>query len=161
MLPVARALVDRQQGQQRLGGVGAVLELAQRRLGAVEQAGLQEVLRQRMLGPLQVLLPQVATLQQVLVHAHRALVVAAAAEQVAEREMQLRGLGVVLHRLDEGVDRLVLLLVEQQIESAEIGFRVLLALGAPLAQVVARGQPAQHEGDRQAPEQPAEVKCHG
>ena len=42
---------------------------------------------------------------------------AAAAEQVAEREVQLGGVGVVLHGLDEGVDGLVVLLVEQQVQA--------------------------------------------
>ena len=61
--------------------------------------------------------------QQVLVHAHRALELAAAAEQVAQREVQLGGVGVVLHGLDEGVDGLVLLFVEQQVQALEVGPR--------------------------------------
>jgi hypothetical protein len=60
---------------------------------------------------------QVAARQQVLVHPHGALVFAAAAEQVAQREVQLGGVGVVLDRLDEGVDGLVLLLVEQEVQA--------------------------------------------
>jgi hypothetical protein len=51
------------------------------------------------------------------VHADRAVVLAAAAEQAAEREVQLDRLGVDLHHLDEGLDRLVGLLVEQEIEA--------------------------------------------
>jgi hypothetical protein len=45
--------------------------------------------------------------QQVLVHPHRAFVLAAAAKQVAQRKVQVAGVGVVLHGLDEGVDGLV------------------------------------------------------
>jgi hypothetical protein len=103
---------------------------------------------------------QVAARQQVLVHAHGALVLAAAAEQVAQREVQLGGVGVVLHRLDEGVDGLVLLFVEQEVQAAEVGLGRLPVLDAQLPQVQPRGQPAQAEGDRQAPQEPGEVKVH-
>jgi hypothetical protein len=58
----------------------------------------------------------------VFVHPHGAVVFAAPAKQVAQREVQLRGIGIVLHRLDEGVDGLVLLLVEQEVQAPEIGF---------------------------------------
>ncbi len=59
--------------------------------------------------------------------------------------------GSLLHRLDEGVDGLVLLLVEQEVQALEVGLGRLPVLDAQLAQVQARGHPAQHEGDRQAP----------
>ena len=52
--PVARALVDRQQRQARLVLEAAALELAQRVLGAVEQPGLEEVQRERVLRALPV-----------------------------------------------------------------------------------------------------------
>ena len=103
---------------------------------------------------------QVGAAEQVLVHAHRALVLAAAAEQVAEREVQLGGVRVLLHRLDEGVDRLVVLLVEQEVQAlvsrpwAPVGSR------CALAQVEARAEPAEREGERQAPQQPLQVKVH-
>ena len=96
-----------------------------------------------------------------LVHAHRALVFAAAAKQVAQREMQLGGVGVVLHGLDEGIDGLVLLLVEQEVQALEIGLGRLPVFHAELAQVQARRQPAQHEGQRQAQQDPGEIKVHG
>ena len=101
-----------------------------------------------------------ARLQQVLVHTHRALELAAAAEQVAQREVQLGGVGVVLHRLDEGVDGLVLLLVQQQVQALEVGAWRILALAPELAQVEARGHPAQSEGHRQGDQQPLEVEFH-
>jgi hypothetical protein len=50
----------------------------------------------------------------VLVHADRAVVFAAPAEQTAEREVQLHRLRVDLDHLDEGLDGLVGLLVEQE-----------------------------------------------
>ena len=158
--PVARALVDRQQREQGLALVGGALQLAQRFLRAVQQAGLEEVQRQRVLRAVAVGAAQVAAREQVLVHAHGTLVFAAAAKQVAQREVQFRGVGVVLHRLDEGVDGLVLLLVQQEVQAAKVGLGRLPVLDAQLAQVQARGQPAQHEGDRQAPQDPAEVKVH-
>ena len=97
-------------------------------------------------------------------HAHRALVLAALAEQVAEREVQLGGVGVLLHRFDEGVDRLVVLLVEEQVQALVVDLRRVLALTPVLARVEARGEPAEHEAaaaeaERQ-PEQPLRVKVH-
>ena len=49
--------------------------------------------------------------------------------------MQLRGVGVVLDSLDEGVDGLVLLLVEQQVQPLEIGLGRFTVLTPELAQV--------------------------
>jgi hypothetical protein len=83
--------------------------------------GLHEVLRQRVLGAVAVAGLQVGSAQQVLVHAHGAFELTTAAEQVAEREVQFGGVGVVLHGLDEGVDGLVLLFVEQQVQALEVG----------------------------------------
>ena len=84
----------------------------------------------------------VLRLQQVLVHPHAPLVFAAAAEQVAARKVQLLRVGVVLHRLDERVDGLVLLLIEQEVQATEVGLRRLPVLELQLAQVEARGEPA-------------------
>ena len=41
--------------------------------------------------------------------------------RLPEGEVQLGGVGVVLHRLDEGVDGLVLLFVEQEVQAPEVG----------------------------------------
>jgi hypothetical protein len=57
---------------------------------------------------------QVRAAQQVLVDADRAVRLAAAAKQVAEREVQLDRLGVELGDLDERVDRLVRLFVQRK-----------------------------------------------
>jgi hypothetical protein len=160
LCPFARALVDGKQRQPGLVLVAGAFELLQRSLGAVEQPGAQEVLRQRVLRAVAIGAAQVAPAQQVLVHAHGPLVFAAAAEEVAEREVQLLCVGVVLHGLDEGVDGLVLLLVEEEVEAAEVGLGSLEVLDAQLPKVEARGEPAQDECERQAEQQPAEVKVH-
>jgi len=158
--PVARALVQRQQRQARLGVEHRTVERLEGLLGAVEQAGLHEVLRQRMLGAFALRGRQVGALEQVLVHAHGALVFAAAAEQVAQREVQVGGVRILLHRLDEGVDRLVVLLVEQQVQALVVGLGRILLLALPLPQVEAGAQPAEREGHRQAEQQPLQVKVH-
>ena len=160
-VPVARALVQRQQGQTRLGVEGRALQRQVGCLGAVEQAGLHEIVGQRVLRALAFDRLQVGAFEQVLVHAHRALEVAAATEQVAQAEVQFGGVRVVLHRLDEGVDGLVLLLVEQQVQALEVGLRRLAAVAPHLAQVEARGHPAQREGHRQRDQQPLQLEVHG
>ena len=159
--PVARAFVVGQARQAGLRFEGGAFELEQRVFGAVEQAGLEEVQRQGVLGALAVGFGEVAAREQVFVHAHGALVFATAAEQVAQREVQLGGVGVVLHGLDEGVDGLVLLLVEQEVQAAEVGLGVAPVFDAQLAQVQPRGQPAQDEGGGQAEQNPAQIKIHG
>jgi hypothetical protein len=77
------------------------------------------------------LVADVLAVDEVLVHADRAIGLAATAEQAAEREVQLDGLIVDLDRLDEGVDRLVGLLVEQEIEPGQVGARQAPATPAP------------------------------
>jgi hypothetical protein len=129
-------------------------------LRAVEQARLHEVLRQRGLRTLALGARQAGAREQELVQAHRALVFAAAAKQVAEREVQLGAVGVVLHDLDEGIDRLVLLFIEQQVQSLQIGLRRFARLALPLAQIDARRKPAEGEGQRQSEQQPLQLKVH-
>ncbi|MCY1361261.1 hypothetical protein D9M69_479220 [compost metagenome] len=68
-------------------------------------------------------------------HAHGAVVVAAAAKEIAQGKVQFGGVGVALHGFDEGVDGLVLLLVEQVVQAPEVGFGRLAALNAPLPQI--------------------------
>ena len=158
--PVAGAFVDGQQGHAGFGLEGGAFQPLQGNFGAVQQAGLEEVEGQCVLGPLAVGAAEVAAREQVLVHAHGALVFTPAAEQVAQGEVQLRGVGVVLHGFDEGVDGLVLLLVEQVVEALEIGLGGLAVLEAQLTQVDAGGKPSQHEGDGEPQQEPAQVKVH-
>ena len=131
--PVARALVQVEQRQARLGVEARAVERLVGVFGAVEEAGLHEVLRQRVLGTIALACGQVGAAEQMLVHAHRALVFAAAAEQVAEREVQVGGVGVLLDGLDEGVDRLVVLLVEQQIQALVVDLGRIASARAAIA----------------------------
>ena len=74
--------------------------------------------------------------------------------------MQFGLIGVVLNRLDEGVNGLVLLLVEQEIQASEVGLGRPAVFEAQLAQIEARRHPPQYKCDRQAQQQPAYVKFH-
>ncbi len=158
--PVARALVQVEQGEVRLGVERRSGERLVGAFGAVEQARLEIVLGQAVLGLVALALGQVGAAEQVLVDAHRALVFATPAKQVAEREVELRGVGVLLHGLDEGIDRLVVLLVEEQVQALVVDLLRALQLAPSLARVPARGDPAERERQRQRPEQPLEVKVH-
>ena len=113
------------------------------------------------MGTVAVFVVDVGAGEQMFVYANGTVVVASAAKQVAQCEVQFGGVGVALNGLDEGIDGLVLLLVEQVVQAAKIGFGRLPALHAPLAQVEAGGHPAQGKGQRQAPKQPCEVDVHG
>src|SRR5574339_274827 len=73
--------------------------------------------------------------------------------------MQLDGLRVDLDHLDEGLDRLVGLLVQQEVEPLEIGARQRARLGDDLLDVDARGDPAQAEEQREA-QQPPVFELH-
>jgi hypothetical protein len=101
------------------------------------------------LGALAVGAAQIGARQQVFVHPDRTLEVATPAEQTAQRKVQLAGVGVALHRLDEGVYGLVGLLAEQQVQALEISPGGGAVAAPPLAQVKAAGQPAQGEGQWQ------------
>jgi hypothetical protein len=142
------------------GGLRALLELAEHVFGAIQDSGLEVVLAE--LGERDQLLvgAQARALGQVLVHADGAVVLAAAAEQAAQREVQLDGLGVDLHHLDERLDRLVGLLVQQEVEPLEVRARQRARLGHDLADVDARRDPAQAEEQREA-EQPPVFELHG
>ena len=74
-----------------------------------------------MLRPFAVDLPQVAAREQVFMDAHGAVVFAAPAKQVAQGKVQLRRIWVALHCFNKGVNGLVLLLVEQEVEPLEVG----------------------------------------
>src|SRR6185369_4188413 len=116
LAPVARALVEREQLQARIGGEAGAFERAEGFLGAVEEACLEEVLREGVLRALALGGREVASPEQVLVHAHGAFVFAAAAKEVAEREMQVGAARILLGRGNEDIDGLVLLFVEQQVQ---------------------------------------------
>ena len=81
--PIARAFGQTQQRESGFGLERRALQRAEGLFGAVEQAGLHEILGQPMLGAFAVGGGQVGTLQQVLVHPYCTLELAAAAKQVA------------------------------------------------------------------------------
>jgi hypothetical protein len=159
-LPVLLLLVDLEQARLRLRGRGGLLQAAEHLLRAVEDARLQVVLAERGERGELLLGREVGALEQVLVHADRAVVLAAAPEQAAEREMQLDRLGIDLHHLDERLDRLVGLLVHEEVQALEVRLRQRARLAHQVADVDARGEPAQAEEQREA-EQPPVFELHG
>ena len=101
--------------------------------GAVQQAGLEKVLRQSVLGTVTVGAGEVSAAEQMLVHSHGAVVLASAAKQIAQCKVQLGCIGVVLYGLDKCINGLVLLLVEQKVQAFEICLGCLTVVGAHLA----------------------------
>ena len=118
--PIVLRLVDADQRAQRRQGVASVLELLETALGAIEHAGLQEVLGQFVLRVLALGGRQIGSVQEALVHTDGALHLAAAPEQAAQREVQFGRLGIELGDLDKGVDGSVRLFIEQEIQPAKI-----------------------------------------
>ena len=134
-------------------------QLQEHLLGAIEQPGLEIVLRQLVQRAHALLGGEVGAIDQILVHADRALDFAAAAEQAAQREVQLDGLRIDLDHLDERFDGLVGLLVDEKVETPEVGGGQRARLGQQLLDVDARGEPAQAEENRKT-EQPPELEFH-
>ena len=157
LVPVLFLLVDLEQELERCCSCWRALELAEKLLGAVEQARLEIVLRELEQRDQLLLRREVGALDQVLVHADRALDLAAAPEQAAQREMQLDRLRIDLDHLDERLDRLVGLLVEQEVEPLEIRQRQRARFRDELLDVDARGHPAEREEQRHR-EQPPVVR---
>src|SRR5436190_4176276 len=158
--PVLFLLVDLEQEFQRLGAMRRALELEEHLFRAIEKPGLEVVLTELDHRVQPLLGAQIRAFEQVPVHADRALGLAAPAEQASQREVQLDRLRVDLDHLDEGLDRLVGLLVEQEIEVLEIRARQLPRFREQLLDVDARREPAQPEEQRE-PEQPPELEVHG
>jgi hypothetical protein len=75
------------------------------------------------------------------------------------RKRQLDSFRIDLDHLDERLDRLVRLLVEEEIEALEIGARQLPRLRQELLDVDARRQPSQAEEQRES-EQPPDLEVH-
>ena len=137
------------------------VELGEQLLGTVEQARAVEVLRELEGRGRALLGGQVGPIEQVLVHADRAVDLAVAAEQAAEREVQVDRLRIDLHDLDERLDRLVGLLVQQEVEAAEVRQRQRARFAQQVLDVDARGDPAQPEEQRRDRQQPPELEFHG
>jgi hypothetical protein len=99
------------------------------------------------------------SVKEILVHADRALDLPLAAKQRTQREMQVDRLRVDLDHFDEGLDGLVRLLVQQEIEAAEIGERQRARLAQQVFDIDACGNPAQQE-DRRDRQQPPQLEVH-
>ena len=136
--------------QRQLGAVGKcrAFEFAQRLFRQIQQSSLQKVHGQAILRPCAISSRQVGARQQVLVHPNGAFVLSTPPEQATQRKVQFSGIGIFLHRLDKGIDRGILLFVEQMVQPLEIRLGRAAVFGAQLAQVQARRQPAQCKNQR-------------
>src|SRR5512145_133326 len=157
--PVLLLLIDLEQEAARGHCLASALEPRKELLGAIENARLEVILAKLHLRLQLLLRPEVGAVEEVLMHADRAVVLAAAAEETPEREMQLHGFGVDLDHLDEGFDRLVGLLVQQEVQALEIRARQRARFAHDLLDVDARRHPAQPEEQRKA-EQPPVLELH-
>src|SRR5262249_37823244 len=159
-LPVLLLLEDLQQEAQRLQLERGAVELAEQLFGTIEQPGAMEILRQLEHRGLPLIVGKVGAVEQVLVHADRAIDLALSAEEIAQREVKVDRLRVDLDDLDEGLDRLVGLLVQEEIQPAEIRQRQRARLAKQVRDIDARRDPPQREEqhrDRQQPPQTLEV----
>ena len=129
-------------------------------LGAVKKTGAMEVLRELVGRHRSLVRGQRRAIQQVLVHADRALGLALAAEQRAQREVQVDRLRIDLDDFDERFDRLVGLLVQQEVEAAKIGQGQCARLAQKMPDVDARGDPAEREEHDRDRQQPPELEFH-
>src|SRR5690606_15961498 len=100
----------------------------------------QVILAQLVLRMHFLVLRQVRTRQQVLVNADRTLGLATAAKQVTQRKMQFDRFRIQLDDFDEGIDRLVRLLVQQEIQSPEVATRQAARFGDKLFYIHTRSQ---------------------
>ena len=137
------------------------VELGEELLGAIEEAGAVKVLRELEFGGASLVRGQVRAIEKVLVHPDRAVDFALPAKEAAQREMQIDGLRIDLDHLDERLDRLVRLLVQQEIEAAKIGQRQRARLAQQMPDVDARGDPAEREEHDRDRQQPPELEFHG
>ena len=158
--PVLFLLVDRDQEAERRVLERRAVELGEQLLGAVEQSGAMEVLRELEHRRLALVRREVRAVEQVLVHPRRAVDLALAPEQAPEREVQVDRLRIDLDHLDERLDRLVRLLVQQEVEAAKIGQRQRARLAQQVLDVDARGDPAQREEQGRDRQQPPQLEIH-
>ncbi len=122
--PVFLVLIDVDQMPQRVRHVRVDGdEIGEQGFGAIEQAGAHVVLAEFEHGDGLFFVAQVRTRDQMLMHANRAIDFAAAAEQIAEREMRLDRIAIEFGQLQEYFDGLVGLLVEQIVQAAEVARR--------------------------------------
>src|SRR5690606_4772828 len=121
LLPLALALVDIDQLLERLLRECLTRpELREQRLRSIEKPCAEIVLGEREQRLVTLRLAQPRPRNKVLMHADRAVHLAAAAKQVPEREVRLERLVIDLRHLDEQLERLVRLAVQDEIEAANI-----------------------------------------
>ena len=102
LLPFLLALVDADElVERRIGERRALAQLGEQLLGSVEEPRVQVVLGQGKQGLMPLRFVEVRTCQQVLVHADRALDLAAPAKQMAQGEMGFERIVVDLRHLHE------------------------------------------------------------
>src|SRR3990170_6267108 len=157
--PVLLLLVNFEQELERLAPARTVQKAQENFLGAIEQSRTQVVLTELEQCVQALFVAQVGPIEQVLVHADGAFSLAAPPEQAAQGKVQFDRLRIDPDHLDEGLDRLVGLLVEQKIEALEIRARQIARLGKQVLDVDARGQPSQAEEQREG-EQPPIFEFH-
>ena len=146
--PLFFDLIDLEQVALGFGVKRGAEQLVEHLLGPIQQAGLEVILGQFGEGMQTDLFIEIFPIDQVLVHADRPFGFTTATEQVAERKMQLDGLRIDLGNLEKGIDGLVRLFVEQEIQALKIGARQGARLMHHLAHIHPCRRPAQREKNR-------------
>ena len=153
-LPVFFLFVDFQQKLECGFGVLRVFEFEKQFFGAIEQTGLEVILRELIHGHGLLIFAQIGARHQILVHADGALDFTTAPEQAAQREVQFDGLRIHLDHFDEGFNRLVRLLIQQEVKPLEIRRRQRTRLGQQMTNINARRDPTQRKKQRQCQQPP-------
>ena len=157
--PLLFLLVDFEQRLERLLVASAAPQLEKYFFGAVEQPRLQVVQAEFRQGVQALAVAQAIAIDQILMHADRAVGFAPTPEQAAQGEVQFDGLRIDLGGLQEGFDGLVRLLVEEEVEALEIGARQSARFLQQMIEIDARGHPAEGKEDRQR-QQPPKLDGH-
>jgi len=150
LFPVAVLLVDAQQLLARGAAHGlAGQQLDQDFLGAIDQPGLVEVLRQLEAHQCLLLVAEIRQLQHLLVQADGTVVLAAAAVQFAQAQLHFQRVRMGARHFRQRAGRDVGLVIDQRVQPlVKTGWH-LACLFQYGAHVDARGQPAQTEKRRE------------
>ncbi len=109
----------KQEFQSRLG-IGGVFQFSKQTFGPVQNSGFKIILSQFEDSLLALVVIQIGTIYQVVVHAQGAIHLATAAEQTTQRKVQFDRMRIDLDHFDKGLNGLILLLIEQKIQTLEI-----------------------------------------
>src|SRR5206468_3707195 len=153
-------LEDLQQEAERLDLERAAVELAEELFGAIEESRAMKILRQLEHRQLPLVGGQIMAIEQILVHADRAIDLALAPKQVTQGKMQIDGLRIDFDDLDERLDRLVRLLVQKKVETAKIRQRQRPRLAQQMLDIDARGNPTKREKKHRDCHQLPELDFH-